>query len=76
MKTPKRPAEIDKYQPAYMEGSWAEYTDEEYHAWVQLLTQRATHRASLEEKIKDLTHARNYLLMWLAKVEFQMKEGK
>lgn len=65
----KIPKEIDQYQKDYRDGAWAEYSDEEYRWWVHLLTQRATHRTNQGKKIKDLTDARNYLLMWITRAE-------
>lgn len=64
----KMPKEIEEYQKDYKEGKWATYTEEEYYWWVRLLMQRSTHRSNPEMKAKDLTDARNYLLMWLTKV--------
>lgn len=70
------PAEIKPYQPFYKEGTWAELTEEEYAGWVHLLTQRATHRVNLVKKLEDLINARNYLVMWIAKLEQEIKEVK
>lgn len=68
------PTEIKPYQPFYKEGTWSELEEEEYDWWVYLLTQRATHRTNLVKKLEDLINARNYLLMWIAKVEAEIKE--
>lgn len=65
----KQPKEIEQYQADYREGAWAEYSESEYRQWVNVLTIRATHRTSKDKKLKDLTDARNYLLMWIARVE-------
>ena len=63
------PENIKPYQENYRDGAWQEYSEEEYRWWVVLLTQRATHRTNKEKKAKDLTDARNYLEMWLSRVQ-------
>ena len=65
----RTPEEIREYEQDYVEGAWAKYTEEEYSWWIRLLVQRALARTNDEKKRKDLIDARNYLLMWLAKIE-------
>ena len=64
----QRPPEIEEHQKDYKEGAWTDYTEDEYSYWVRLLAKRALHRSTNEGKKKDLTDARNYLLMWLSKL--------
>lgn len=63
------PKEILEHSKDYKPGAWANYSEEEYMWWVRLLMKRSFHRSEQAGKVKDLTDARNYLLMWLAKFE-------
>jgi len=58
MLLPKNLKESEDYEG----GSWhADYTLQELGNWVHLLDKRAKHRFKKEEKIKNLTNARNYI---------------
>ena len=54
---------IEKHEKDYKAGSYKQYTEEELIWWQHLLRKRATHRANIVKKEKDLYDAGNYQLM-------------
>lgn len=68
MKTPEGVIEEN-----YNSGSWQDYSEPEYRQWVDLLLKRSQHRSNLGKKIKDLTDAKNYMVMLIARLE-ELKE--
>lgn len=65
------PEEIKIHSQNFHNGSWRNYTFQELGNFVHLLTKRANHRTDANKAIKDLTDAKNYLIMMEAKLEEQ-----
>jgi hypothetical protein len=55
------------HEKDYKENAWMEYDEDELWWWVYLYTKRATQRNNPAKKLNDLTDARNYLEMWIAR---------
>jgi len=65
----KTPEEIKPHAADYNPQAWDAYELWELGMWVHLLVKRATHRASVPKRHKDLYDAQNYLTMMQSKLD-------